>query len=93
MRRILLCLLVAMLIIAVGAASTKDIQVELDGTAIEFDVQPILKDGRVLVPFRKIFEELGLRVDWNNELKIASAYTVGDTLSIKLGSDFCQYQW
>ncbi len=88
MRRILLCLLVAMLIIAVGAASTKDIQVELDGTAIEFDVQPILKDGRVLVPFRKIFEELGLRVDWNNELKIASAYTVGDTLSIKLGSDF-----
>lgn len=88
MRNFLLFLLAAMLIFTIGATPAQDIQVELDGTAIEFDVQPTLEDGRVLVPFRKIFEELGLRVDWNNELKIASAYTEDDTLSIKVDSGY-----
>ncbi len=88
MKKLLLCFLMAMLMFTLGATTYQDIQVELDGEIVEFDVQPILTNGRVLVPFRKIFEELGLRVDWNNELKIASAYNEDDTLAIKADSGF-----
>lgn len=88
MKKILFGFLMAILLFTVGATSTQDIQVELDGATMEFDVQPIIINGRVLVPFRKIFEELDLRVDWNNELKIATAYTEQDTLAIKVDSGF-----
>ena len=43
-----------------------DITVKLDGTPMIFqDQQPVIKDGRTLVPARVIFEKLGLRVDWD----------------------------
>ena len=39
----------------------------LNGADIEFDVVPIIENGRTLVPLRAIFEALGAEVTWNKE--------------------------
>ena len=40
------------------------ISVSINNTNIEFDIPPIMHSDRVLVPMRKIFEELGCIVEW-----------------------------
>ena len=39
----------------------------MDGQQIEFeDQQPIIVDGRTLVPVRGVFEAMGFEVEWEN---------------------------
>ncbi|MBR1969640.1 MAG: copper amine oxidase N-terminal domain-containing protein [Clostridia bacterium] len=40
---------------------------------IEFDVNPVIEDGRTLVPMRFIFEAIGAEVEWVKETKTAVA--------------------
>ena len=47
----------------------KGVLVFLDGLQIVFDVQPALEKGRVLVPFRALFEALQAQVNWENTTK------------------------
>ena len=50
----------------VGPAE-KDIKVIINGERVIFeDQQPVLDNSRVLVPIRKITEELGFKVEWNS---------------------------
>jgi hypothetical protein len=46
-------------------ALEEPISVELDGLPVEFDVPPLLTEGRTLVPFRLLAEALRCRVEWN----------------------------
>ena len=43
------------------------ITVIINGKTLEFDVLPISVNGRILVPLRPIFEEMGATVDWNKD--------------------------
>ena len=43
------------------------ISVMLNGNALTFDVEPIILNGRTMVPMRAIFEALGASVYWNGE--------------------------
>ena len=72
MKRFLICILLLVLMVGlvgcmVGETSavTGNISVVLNGNRLEFDQNPIMVDNRVLVPLRKIFEELGATVDFN----------------------------
>ena len=64
-----------------------NVQVEIDGLALTLDVPPILKDGRVMVPMRAIFEALGAEISWDGEnLRVSGskgytsvALTIGET--------------
>lgn len=47
------------------------INISIDGNYIKFDVQPQIINGRTLVPMRKIFEELGAKVDWDDSTRTA----------------------
>ncbi|HEY9061343.1 MAG TPA: copper amine oxidase N-terminal domain-containing protein [Pseudobacteroides sp.] len=47
------------------AAAKNDISVYLNGSKLKFDVQPYIKKGRTMVPFRKIFESFGVDISWN----------------------------
>lgn len=72
-----------------GTSQTPDmtppIQVVLDGTDIVFDQNPVIKNGRTLVPLRKIFESFGLEVLWDGD---ASSVTASNAeISIKLTVD------
>lgn len=42
-----------------------EIGVYLNKEVLEFDVEPYIKDGRTMVPFRVIFEAMELEVNWN----------------------------
>jgi len=49
------------------------IKVLLNGTKLTFDVPPQLINGRTMVPMRKIFEEMGAQVEWDNDTQTVTA--------------------
>lgn len=46
----------------------------------------VLDNGRILVPLRTIFEELGATVKWDNKTKTVTATKQGREVSLKIGS-------
>ncbi len=80
-KRFLAILLAFMLILSFTtsvSAEEKPITVLLNGNQLEFDVNPVLENGRTLVPMRVIFEALGAEVQWDDATWTAIA-TKGDT--------------
>lgn len=54
--------------VAYTSSGEPPISVYLDGTKIDFaDQEPIITDGRTLVPVRAIFEAFGMEVEWRND--------------------------
>jgi hypothetical protein len=66
------------------AASSK-VQVVVDDEVLKLDVAPYIKDNRVLVPVRSVFEELGLLVKWKQSTKTATITDGVTTIEMKLG--------
>jgi hypothetical protein len=60
----------------------KQIQVYIDNLSLPLTAAPINHDGTVLVPFRSLFENAGLKVSWDPDLKTITGTKEG--LSIKL---------
>lgn len=59
-----------------ASASDEPVSVYLDGTLIEFDVQPHIINGKTMVPVRAIYEAMGANVVWNEseQMVIASKW-------------------
>lgn len=53
----------------------------MPGKNLKFDVPPVIKEGRLLVPIRSISTALGAEVDWDSETKTATI-VYGDTTII-----------
>ncbi|QHI72703.1 copper amine oxidase N-terminal domain-containing protein [Aminipila terrae] len=62
------------------------VRVILNNEQVKFDVNPVVKDGRTLVPVRKIFEAMGMEVKWDEATKEISAEGEGATIKMKLDS-------
>jgi len=58
------------------------ISVRLNSNEIFFDQPPIMKDERVMVPIRAIFEQLGYEVNWNQETQTAIAVKDNDRIEV-----------
>lgn len=56
----------------------QEVTVNLNGTALEFDVNPFIENDRTLVPMRKIFEAVGAKVTWDDETKTVIAVRAKD---------------
>ncbi len=54
-----------------------NISVRISGEKITFDQEPIIYNDRTMVPMRKIFENLGARVEWDGASQTATG-TKGD---------------
>ena len=52
---------------AVPAYAADAVTVNLNGSQMEFDVNPVIENSRTLVPFRKIFEALDCAVSYTKE--------------------------
>ncbi len=80
-------LMLAFLILLPGKvfAKSKGIEVVLDGQKIDFDVEPELKGGRTFVPMRKIFELLGMEVEFDKDNRRVLANK--ESLNISLDID------
>lgn len=62
------------------------ITILLDGEKLSFDVDPYIKDGRTLVPFRGILEALGAEVIWNPTERSVTAKNESTEIYLKIGS-------
>ena len=51
------------------------VEVEVNGEIIEYDVPPVLINGRTMVPFRFIGEAFGTIVDWDQDRYSAMIFT------------------
>lgn len=61
--------------------------VMFNGEYIEFtDAKPVNLNGRIMVPFRAIFETMGAAVNYDNRTKEITAELDGKTVSFKAGS-------
>ena len=56
----------------------KKISVLIDGLPVDFDMLPVIENGRTLVPFRAIAEALNVAVSWEDSARVVSA-TGGET--------------
>lgn len=69
-------------------SAEKAIDIYYKGELLHFDdAQPVLKDGRTLVPFRKLFETLGYTVKWIDSGSVRQAIGTKDGLEIVLTID------
>ncbi|OPY56454.1 MAG: Endoglucanase H precursor [Pelotomaculum sp. PtaU1.Bin035] len=60
------------------------ISVMLDGAVLDFDVDPIEMEGRVLVPVRAILEALGVQVDWEEATRTVVARKGSNVLRLQI---------
>lgn len=74
----------------VNSEPDKKITVELDGNIIPFDVDPEIIDGRTMLPLRKIFEEIGALVKWDDDTQTVSARKNSKTITLTVNSDEMQ---
>ena len=61
-----------------SGTSEEKIKVYVNGRRILFDADPMIVNGRTMVPVRAIFEALGATVTWDNNTRTATG-VLGDT--------------
>ncbi len=64
----------------------KNISVFIDYMWMDFDAQPKLINGRVLVPMRAIFEYLGANVEWFSDTQTVRATKDNSVMEIAIGN-------
>lgn len=82
----------SVVVFGAGTAVSDKITVTMDGEALEFDVEPVMENNRVLVPFRAIFEALGCNVTYTEAdgKQFVTAMRGDHQLIIEIGSyDMC----
>lgn len=58
----------------------------LDGRQLTFEVEPIIENGRTLVPLRAIFEAMGASVNWDNNTRTVTSLKGTTTVVLPIGS-------
>ena len=69
----------------VPAFAYPPITVYVDGTKVNFDQQPVIKDDRTLVPMRRIFEALDADVFWDEPSQSVTAVSGTDVILFRIG--------
>ena len=97
MKKLMAFLLAAVLAFSLQSTvlAEDEINVFVDGKKVEFDVSPVIVDGRTLVPVRAVFEELGASVDWDKDNQkvvsskgdISISLTVNENKLVKNGEE------
>ena len=63
-----------------------NVSVVLSGSELVFDQPPLIQNDRTLVPFRKIFEEMGAEVLWDDEAKTVTAEKENVKITLTIGT-------
>ena len=64
---------------------TETVRVQIDGREIAFDSPARVKSGCTMVPMRKIFEELGAEVTWDDATQTAKGEKMGTVCTFAIG--------
>ncbi len=70
-----------------SAEGGKILTIYNNGKIIEFDTQPVIVDGRTMVPLRTIFETFGMKVSWDGDLQKITASKQEIEIVLYIGSD------
>jgi len=80
------CLVLAVPVFATGEAQGADqITVIVDSKVLDFDVPPQNVSGRILVPLRVIFEEMGASIVWDSDNQTVTATKDDTTVALTIG--------
>lgn len=72
-KKVLSFLILAAFMLALSPVYAESpISVIVNGTRLKFDAQPVIENGRVLVPVRAIFQALGAEVTWDEDARTAT---------------------
>lgn len=69
-----------------GYQLREPVKVLVDGKEIQTTKDAFLENGRVLVPMRSIFQELGANVQWKSSTSTVTATKNGKRVQLKIGS-------
>ena len=86
MKKVLTAIFCMLILCSLAVFAEDAIKVYLDGEVIEFDTEPVIIDGRTMVPVRGIFEKMGAEVTWDDSTKTASAVKDGTYVTMTLDS-------
>ncbi|ERN52040.1 stalk domain-containing protein [Alkalihalophilus marmarensis] len=65
--------------------TTQQMQVKVNQDVVTFDrTEPVILSGRLLVPVRSIFEELGLELEWNAATQTVTGKNATTTITMKM---------
>ncbi|MTI54741.1 copper amine oxidase N-terminal domain-containing protein [Geosporobacter ferrireducens] len=91
MKKASILLLILTLVLTMGLTGVyaeEPIKVSVDGTILNFDVNPTVIEGRTLVPLRAIFEALGAEIEWENTTKTVTATKEDIKITLEIGSKY-----
>lgn len=71
-----------------SSVSAQEIRVFLNNKEILFETPPEILNDRTMVPMRKIFEEMGMVVQWDYEQSTAVAFNDSCSLSFAVGNPY-----
>lgn len=69
MKKLLCFFIFLILLIGNFTAFAQDITLYLDGRQVLCDPAPMIAEDRTLIPVRALFEDMGAKVEWNEELR------------------------
>lgn len=87
MKKIFCLIILCSMIFSLSSFADDNITVEIDNNIISFDVNPVIKNDRVMVPIRKIFEELGASVSWEESSRTVAAARGSTAIKLNIGSN------
>ncbi|MDD2402116.1 MAG: stalk domain-containing protein [Clostridia bacterium] len=65
-------------------------KVKLEGQELKFDQEPVMRDGRILVPLRKIFESMDISVSWDEKVQTIRASKDGKVVKMTVGENIAE---
>ncbi|MCI3919069.1 copper amine oxidase N-terminal domain-containing protein [Paenibacillus sp. TRM 82003] len=68
-----------------AAAAEPPISITFDGEPLVADAAPFIRDGTTFVPFRALFERLGMQVAWDAATKTITGEGGGASIALRVG--------
>ncbi|MBE7053618.1 MAG: hypothetical protein E7391_05010 [Ruminococcaceae bacterium] len=83
---LVLCLVMLVSCFSFSAFAQDEISIIINGKKLTMDQNPVIIDGRTLVPVRAIFEGLGAQVEWDDSVKTAIGKRDGKEIKIQINN-------
>jgi hypothetical protein len=62
------------------------LKIEVNGTALQMETNPYIQDGTTMVPFRPLFEKLGLTITWDEDENKVIGTRYGLKIELQIGN-------